>query len=303
MKQIPRLVIAGAAAWLIAGVASTHTACVANASQPAARGDGVVVTPVAGPSNLRRLGLSILESAMGITGSWGPAPDLGAFVPPGSRRDSVMLTGADIYRLSCRACHRADGTGAPDAIPSVIEPVRSTSPSLMRQRLKKQGRPIGAAFAAELASGSRADLLTQLKTGGEKMPAFSHFTRMEVDAVFAYLELLAGVPGAERRQLRVPAPAMRVGEHLVKGTCHICHGATGAWPDSEARLLGAVPSLAAIAQQRAVQSVLWKVRSGAPVVMGRVPMEYRGRMPTFGYLSATEVAAVHTYLVAYPPRS
>src|SRR5690348_12624676 len=62
------------------------------------------VTPVAGPSNLHRLGLTIQRSAMGWAGEWGSAPE--AAVPPSDNRApssevarSFTLTGADLYRL------------------------------------------------------------------------------------------------------------------------------------------------------------------------------------------------------------
>jgi mono/diheme cytochrome c family protein len=177
------------------------------------------------------------------------------------------------------------------------------SPSLVRQRMEQMGRPINAVFARTLAAASRQDLRKRLATGGERMPAFGHLNDDEVDALVAYLEWLAGVPGAAERQRVVKKPALRVGEHLVKGTCHICHDATGPWPDPEALLDGAIPSLSGISSQRTIHDVLTKVRYGKPVVMGRVQMAYRGRMPVFDHISDAEVVAAYAYLGAFPPES
>lgn len=48
------------------------------------------------------------------------------------------------------------------------------------------------------------------------------------------LRELAGTPPGEGTGLVVPQSAARVGEHVVKGTCHVCHDATGpgaaTWP-------------------------------------------------------------------------
>ena len=50
----------------------------------------------------------------------------------------------------------------------------------------------------------------------------------EIRSLIAYLELLSGVPGAANRQIAVRESSYRIGEHIVKSTCHVCHSATGA---------------------------------------------------------------------------
>jgi mono/diheme cytochrome c family protein len=222
---------------------------------------------------------------------------------PPTPGEPVLLSGADLYRLNCRACHRADGSGAPEEVNSIIDPIRATSPVMVQRRMEATGRPIGAAFAGQLARGAREDVSKRLENGGEKMPAFGHLSRAENDALLAYLEWLADVPGAQQRQIRVAVSATRAGEHLVKGTCHICHDATGSWPDPEALLDGAIPSLAGVARQRTLHDVLTKVRYGKPVVMGAALISYRGRMPVFEYLTDGEISAAYAYLVSYPPES
>jgi mono/diheme cytochrome c family protein len=213
---------------------------------------------------------------------------------------AVVLTGADLYRLDCRSCHRADGTGAPPEIPAISGPVQATSAALMESRMKARGRPISAAFARELASGSQKDLLARLKNGGQKMPSFGYLTDGEVRALLGYLDVLASVP-SRGRTTAVTEPAARVGELVVKGTCHICHDATGTWPSPEELLQGSIPPVAGFTSKKTLPEFTWKARRGAPVVMGLLRLPYRGRMPVFDYLSDDEVASAYLYLMHYPP--
>jgi mono/diheme cytochrome c family protein len=168
--------------------------------------------------------------------------------------------------------------------------------------MKQAGRTIDPSFARQVVSGAKADLLKRLAGGGQKMPPFAHLQGPEVLALVAYLELLAGVPGAAQRQRTVVEPPLHVGEHLVKGTCHICHNATGSWPSPQALLENQVPSLASLPTHRTLSEVIDKVRHGAPVAMGSARVMCRGRMPVFEYLSDDEVAAAYFYLVLYPSR-
>jgi len=275
-------------------------------SRPSAFPAGAI-TPVVGSSNLRRLGLTIQQTSMGMTGQWGPAPDALAPVndlaaPTADLTRSFTLTGADLYRLNCQACHKDDGTGTPPEINSLIEPVKGTSLVLWQRRMTQAGRTIDPAFARGVVSGAKADLLKRLIQGGQKMPPFAHLDAAEVEALVAYLELLAEIPGAVQRQRSIVESPMRIGEHLVKGSCHICHDATGPWPGPEALLGNAVPSLASLPQHRTLFDVVQKVRHGAAVVMGRAAVAYRGRMPVFEYVTDSEVAAAYLYLITYPPQ-
>ncbi len=266
-----------------------------------------ILTPVEGPSNLDRLGLTIQTSAMGRTGEWGPPPQSPYVMPPTDigyferMPGPVTLTGADLYRLNCQPCHQADGSGVPPEINAIIGPVQATSATLMERRMREMGRPISAAFARELATGSMKDLRDRLKNGGQKMPSFGYLTPAEVNALISYLDLLAGAPGTEK-QATVTEPVMRVGELLVKGTCHICHDAAGRWPDPEQLLQGSIPPIGGFTSQKSMSQVIGKVRHGAPVVMGSLRLAYRGRMPVFNYLSDDEVSAAYLYLLHYQPR-
>jgi mono/diheme cytochrome c family protein len=170
----------------------------------------------------------------------------------------------------------------------------------MERRMKAAGRPITAAMARDMASAGEAAIRTRLQKGGEKMPPFDHLQGAEVESLLAFLRELAGVPGVE--QVRIVEPYTRVGEHLVKGTCHICHNATGPGTDPEALINNILPSLASFAREKTIFQVLTKVRQGAPIAMGSLHQMSGGRMPVFSYLTDDEVAAAYLYLIIYPPR-
>lgn len=266
-----------------------------------------IVTPVEGPSNLHRLGINFQASGMGRTGVWGPTPE--SYEPPPTdfteaetNTRPVVLSGADIYRLSCQGCHQADGNGSPPEIPAITGPLQATSATLMERRMQERGRPITPAFARELAAGSKKDLLDRLKKGGQKMPAFGYLTESEVHALIGYLDVLAAVPD-KGKPATVTEPRERAGELLVKGTCHICHDAAGTWPRPEELLGGSLPPIAGFTTKKTMPDFIWKVRHGAPVIMGSPPAPFRGRMPVFDYLSDADVASAHLYLMKYPPRN
>ena len=265
--------------------------------------ESILVTRVEGPSNFHRLGLSIETSAMGRTGLLGPSPsshETTLYQSSEGITRPATLTGADLYRLACQSCHKADGSGAPPEINAIFGPVQATSALLMEQRMKERGRPITPAFARELASGSSKDLLDRLHKGGQKMPSFAYFTGAEVDALIGHVKLLAGLPGAGKQQT-LSEPVVRVGELLVKGTCHVCHDARGRWPNPEDLLQGSIPPISGFTAEKTLPEIVVKVRHGATVVMGSLQLRYRGRMPIFDYLSDDEVASAYLYLLAYPP--
>jgi mono/diheme cytochrome c family protein len=266
------------------------------------------ITPATGLSYLRRLGLTFDRSSMGRIGQFTSAVHASALPSADVKtitdltRRVMTLSGADLYRLECQACHKADGTGAPPEINTLIDPVQGTSLVLWQRRMQTLGRTIDPAFARQVVSGAKADLRHRLVHGGQKMPSFDFLQDSEVEALVAYLDLLAGVPGAAQRQRTVAEPATRVGEYLVKGSCHICHDATGSWPTPEALLNGAVPPLSGLSTRHSLLELVEKVRRGAPVIMGTTLMVDRGRMPVFDYLTNDEAAAAYLYLAMYPPR-
>jgi mono/diheme cytochrome c family protein len=267
------------------------------------------VTAVAGESWLSHLHRTLEETHMGKTGRLGPAvptrgEDISGWQPARSAdpaTQNVTLKGSDLYRLNCQGCHGEAGLGAPQGINSVINPTRASSVALTMERMKKLGMNLSRAEALELANQSRTALLERVHHGGADMPPFPHLSEPEVDAIVAYLNRLADVPGADEKQAAVEEPPFRVGEHIVKSTCHICHNAAGANPTPEQLWNGAIPPLDTLTTRTSLPQFIRKVTRGAPVTMGTPPMPWRGRMPAFYYLSENEAADVYLYLTLYPP--
>lgn len=275
-------------------------------AQPVGTKD-VHVTGVAGESWLNHLHRTFEETSMGKTGRLGPTSRGGEETPGRQRRlsadtarQTVTLHGADLYRLNCRACHGEFGLGAPPEINSVINPTRAASIVLIMERMKKLGMNISRADAAELARQSKTALLQRLHEGGTDMPPFPHLSEPEVRAILAYLKQLAGIPGAEKQQVAVEESRVRVGEHIVKSTCHICHNAAGPNPNPKQLLNGAIPPLSTLTTRTSLPDFDRKIRAGAPILMGTPPSVFRGRMPVFYYLGADEVEDAYLYLRLFP---
>jgi len=271
------------------------------------------VTAVEGESWLKHLHRSFNDTSMGKTWDLGPPPLMpGEEAPrwrpellPGYRMQSVVLHGSDLYRLNCQGCHGGAGNGAPPEINSVINPVRATSVAIILERAKKTGQEMRRADAAELARQAKVLLLQRLHKGGEAMPPFPQLNEPEIRSIVAYLELLSEVPGAERGQVAVKESPNRVGEHIVKSTCHICHSAVGTNPDPQQLYEGAIPPLSSLTTRTSLPEFIRKVTIGAPIVMGSAPLSYRdsyrGRMPVFRYLTQEDAADAYLYLTLYPP--
>jgi mono/diheme cytochrome c family protein len=275
-------------------------------AQPVGTKD-VQVTGVVGESWLNHLHRTFEETGMGKTGRLGPTSKGGEETSGWQRRlsadvarQAVTLHGADLYRLNCWGCHGEFGLGAPPEINSVINPTRAASTVLIMERMKKLGMNMSRADAAELASQAKTSLLQRLHEGGTDMPPFPHLSEPEVRAIFAYLKQLAAVPGAEKQQVAVEESRLRVGEHIVKSTCHICHNAAGPNPNPEQLLHGAIPPLNTLTTRTSLPDFKRKVRTGAPILMGTPPSAFRGRMPVFYYLGADEVEDAYLYLRLFP---
>jgi len=264
---------------------------------------------VAGESWLNHLQRSFDETSMGKTGQLGPSSpipppefvrwQMGLSAEPAS--ETVTLHGSDLYRMNCRGCHGEDGMGAAPEINSLINPVRATSAEAMIERMKAVGMDMSRADAAKLAQQAKGMLLDRLRHGGQDMPPFPHLRGAEVDSLVAYLRQLAGVRGAEQEQTTVREPRARVGEYIVKSTCHVCHSASGPNPTPQQLYEGAIPPLATLVLRTRRAEFIRKVTHGAPVLMGAPPELLRGRMPVFYYLSEEEAADVYLYLTRYPP--
>ena len=273
----------------------------------------VAVTAVEGESWLNHLHRSFNDTSMGKTWELGPPPSLPGEESPrvqlelsiGFATQTIMLRGSDLYRLNCQGCHGASGSGSPPEINSVINPVRATSVAVILERTKKTGQEMSRADAALLAKQAKDLLMQRLHKGGQAMPPFPQFSELEIHSVVAYLEQLSEVPGAERNQVTVRESPYRVGEHIVKSTCHICHSAAGPNPDPQQLLDGAIPPLNTLTTRTSLSEFIRKVTNGAPVIMGTQPLSYRdsyrGRMPVFRYLSEDEAADAYLYLTLFPP--
>ncbi len=278
-----------------------------SAHPPKTKTPAPVVTPVAGPSWLNRLGLRYSDTSLGRSGAtYGPPtplprPSLPSAVPLAVGRP-VELSGADLYRLNCQSCHRAEGTGSPPEIKSVLGLVQGSSLKLVREHLEKTGTASAGSAARAQATRARADLYQRIQKGGQRMPPLAHLQEADINAVYAYLTLLAGTPDGPP-QSRQTTTWARLGEHVVKGTCHICHDAVGPRPSSQALAQGTIPPFTILLEDKPVVEFLTKVRSGAPVTMGDPAFHYRGRMPVFPFLQDVEVAAAYMFLVDYPPQA
>ena len=269
------------------------------------------VSPVTGESWLNHLHRALEQSSMGQTGRLGPPTIvLGRLAAENASlqrlgfetaNQSVTLEGADLYRLNCRGCHGESGLGAPPEINSVIGATRATSASLNMARMKERGLDTSPAQAGEMANQAKATLMERLHKGGVDMPPFPHLSEAEIRAIFAYLRQLAEIPGAESQQVRVQEQPVRVGEQIVKSTCHVCHSALGVNPSADELLQGAIPPLSSLTARVSLSEFERKVRHGAPIMMGTPVEPYRGRMPVFDYLAESEVADVYLYLKLYPP--
>ena len=302
------------------------------------------VTPVKGPSWLHHLNLSVEETRLGRMGGSEPASDtagresrqssenaLGAIMrrflgrwlggQAGSEAildETFRLSGADLYRLNCQSCHGPSGEGAPPQINAILDPVRGTSAALMMARMKERGTPIDQEMADQLADQAGQTIRQRLEKGGKKMPPFTHLRGDEIEALMTYLRQLAGAPSSADDVEFVSESAARVGEHVIKGTCHTCHGATGPGSGHMAMMRGVIPSLASMPSQLSLDSVVLQVENGSSSMMrgmmggggmgdmmgGRPSRssESRQLMPAFPYFTEPEVAAAYFYLSRYTPQ-
>ena len=266
-----------------------------------------VVTPVAGPSWLNHLGLTYRESSLGRSGAtYGPPPTPPTYAPPLTPRPSpsnaaplavgkpVVLSGADLYRLNCQACHRAEGTGSPPEIKSVLG-LAGSSLELVRQHSRRRKRLPPAAARSD--SGAGRPLPANSKAAADVGPRTCRKPISTRSRLLTGLLVLGGATDATTTSWARSAS-------IVKGTCHICHDAVGPRPSGEAVFVqGLIPPLTTLLADKPVADFVTKARSGAPVMTGDPAFHYRGRMPVFSYLQDVEVAAAYMFLVDYPPRA
>jgi mono/diheme cytochrome c family protein len=270
--------------------------------------DKISVTAVSGESWIRHNHSTFSETSMGKTWDLGPSPSVSengaaawhVHLSSGYGTQTVSLHGSDMYRLNCQSCHGELGHGAPPEINSITGPVQATSSAATMARMSKAGRDMSRSEADALARDSKALLLKRLHLGGQHMPPPT-LNEAEIRVLIPYLEHLSDVPGAQKNAV-VKESYYRVGEHIVKSICHICHSATGSNPDPGQVLEGAIPPLSTLTARVSLPEFVRKVTNGATIALGSPPAPFRGRMPVFPFLSQDEAAAAYEYLILYPPQ-
>jgi mono/diheme cytochrome c family protein len=280
-----------------------------------------------GPSCIKHLGLTVSQTRLGQVGGTGalpanphgnPQPSSGT--PGGAANLNLVIqrflstfrtspekagallnekfpvSGADLYRWNCQACHGPDGQGAPPEINSVLGPVQGTSAVMTRKRLEARGLDVDDDMIQQVTELAEGSLRDRLQHGGKNMPSFEYLRPDEVEALFGYLEKLASVPPTKRDGLLVQESAARVGDHIVRGTCHVCHDATGPGSGHTAMTQGTIPSLASIPRDHSLSGVVHQVQYGS---CGIMKVTGGNVMPAYPYFTEEEIAAL--YLVAYSP--
>jgi mono/diheme cytochrome c family protein len=259
-------------------VAALALAVVAGAAWAGEAAAPVGVTAATGPSLLTRLRTGFDASSFGRAGYVGAPPAGGAEAMPPVAADWLVsgfqLTGEDLYRINCRSCHGVGARGLGPDIPSVVARVTG---------------------AAQQAAGGDAtgelSIRHRLLVGGQVMPAMAHLSNAEVEALLGYLSAVAGT-GRGAATPAVAAPAARVGEHVAKAVCQICHDAS----PGRLRAPGdqALSALAEMTARYSARELVRKVRSEAA---GVGP----GHKPRLDYLRREELEAAYVYLIGFPP--
>lgn len=287
----------------------------ANADAKAAEPPGA---PVQGPSWLKHLGLTVSQTQMGQVGGRGAVPGASDQKPdnlksivrrylqtfragPGQSseilNEKFMAAGSDLYRWNCQGCHGADGKGSAPEINSVVGPVQGTSAALTRTRMEARGIEADDDMINQVTELADASLRDRLQHGGKNMPSFEYLRADEVEALLGHLEKLADVPPTKRAGLLVPESAARAGEHIERGTCHICHDATGPGSGHMSMQQGTIPSLASIPRSLSLSGVVHQVQYGSCDAMKMTGGQV---MPAYPYFTEEEIAAI--YFAEYASR-
>lgn len=316
------LVIAGLLSWSSAQNIPTNREKVAAQPmlKPVAADIGTSEYPsvsLNGPSWIKHLGLTVSQTHMGQMGgnvssnsqaqlsaatSKGPAnlnsniqrflASLRAQPQQASAilHEKFQVAGADLYRWNCQSCHGPDGQGAAPEINSVIGPVQGTSPVMTRKRMEARGLDVDDDMVQQVSELAEGSLRDRLQHGGKSMPSFEYLRSDEVEALYGYLEKLASVPPTRRDGLLVPESTARVGELIVRGTCHVCHDATGPGAGHAAMLQGTIPSLASLPKEHSLSGVVHQVHYGS---CGMMKVTGADAMPAYPYFTDEEIASLY----------
>jgi len=238
------------------------------------------VTPANGPSLVARLKTGVDWTAFGRAGETDATAvsraEEGAHraAASGWLVNGFELTGADLYRINCRSCHGPAAQGSHSGIPPLVGALETSLP----------GEPV-----AEVRVRHR------LVDGGRVMPPFSHLEGEEVNLLLGHLRSLSGKVKSPDTTIHQSAP--RLGEHIVKATCQVCHDAVPGPTRQPAD--AAVITLSQMTERFSVAEFVHKVRFGSPDLTARS----KGRMPRFDYLAPEELEAAYVYLVGFPPEA
>ena len=296
----------------------------AGAEQAAPR---ATLLPFTGSSILRGLSLTVDSSPLGRIGgaseSRGTAPQLPlAFVATVQKalqqagindmaarkllRTAIAMSGADLYRLNCRSCHGPTGEGKPPAIASIVGPSKALAPAQHEKMMRAAGAEPRPELARQLAQHAEASLVARLSEGGKKpapdhletMPPFVYLTEPQIQALEDYLKALAGVAGKGANGRLAGESILGVGEQLVRGTCRVCHDATGLGTSHGPMVSGLIPALTSIPERMSLEGVVQKVRHGWTPVAGLSASPTS--MPVLSFLTEEEVAAAYLFLAYLP---
>jgi mono/diheme cytochrome c family protein len=282
--------------------------------------------PLKGPSWLRTMTLPVDMTPLGHLGGEGQAPATQipaefikavrqAAAQAGGNDDAArkklertfQVGGATLYRLNCRSCHGPLGAGKPPAVASIISHARALAPSQHEAAMQAAGSEPRPQLARQLADHAEKLLRKRLSEGGnkpqlpylEQMPPFAYLSETEIVALEDYLKELAGAPAKEVVSLRATESALRIGEFVVRGTCRICHDATGPGGGQTLMMAGLIPALVGMPGQMSLEGVVHKVRHGWKAMAGMA--HQMSRMPVLSYISDEEVVAAYLYLTYVPP--
>jgi mono/diheme cytochrome c family protein len=292
--------------------------CVQDAGgQERARPPVAPVTKPQGGSWLRILAITVDTTQIGHMGGAGTpaesedAPEFHALVHrivalAGTREAAARTSlevaftagGADIYRLNCRSCHGPRGHGAAPEVASIVGVAGALSPAVIERNVVARTGRVRPDVAQQLAEQTERLVRERLRDGGKAMPPFRHLSEPEIEALLEYLKELGGAPAPTLRKMRTPESVARIGEHVVQGTCRICHDATGPGAGHMMMMAGRIPALASIPDEVSLEAVVHKVRHGWSEMTSMA--HQMSRMPIFSYISEEEVAAAYVYLAYYP---
>lgn len=229
-------------------------------------GSAPTSTPASGPSLLSKWGREMRTSALGRLGQEGAGESLeGEIREPGRWiREGFEIDGEALFRFNCRSCHGGGGQGL---LPEIRPLTEVSNEDVLRHRIDE---------------------------GGAVMPAFGHFSPEEADLLIAYLDVLAGRADPARESLEIPVD--RVGEHVIKGSCQVCHDAT---EKSFLRPIADqdIPPLASFIR---TQSLLDFVTGARHLVVEDGEVR-QGRGPRYRFLRDDELEAAYLYLAVHPP--